>query len=167
MGSHICQNVQSSNEDQITQEKKVKINIYRLPQIQKPQPIINLLFPEENIQIERERMNSLPKQNSSDNTLTKQELNQNKHDPLDYNLTNALNDQLDLQNNSRDDSNSGLQEVKHKSILKNKAMAGSNSFSSKDVQKDIESIGSQRSIKKVTFDKKQKVIYSSFRKPKA
>lgn len=44
--------------------------------------------------------------------------------------------------------------VKHKSILKNKAMVGSNSFSSKDVQKDLESIGSQRSIKKVTFDKK-------------
>ncbi|CAD8107012.1 unnamed protein product [Paramecium sonneborni] len=167
MGSHICQNIQPQSEDQITQEKKIKINIHRPPQIQKPQPIINLIFPEENTQYEKERMNSLPKQNSSDNTLTKQELNENKRDPLDINLINALNDQLDLQNNSIEDSYSGFQEVKHKSILKNKVMAGSNSSSPKNAQKDIESIGSQRSIKKVTFDKKQKVIYSSFRKPKA
>ncbi|CAD8185415.1 unnamed protein product [Paramecium pentaurelia] len=166
MGSHICQNIQESKEDQITLQKKIQVNIYKPPQLQKPQPIIKLLFPEENNQIEKERMNSLPKQNSSDNTLTKQEFNQNQQGPLDINLTNALNDQLDLQNNSRDDSNSGLQEVKHKSILKNKVMAGSNSSSSNNAQKDNESVGSQRSIKKVTFDKKQKVIYSSFRKPK-
>ncbi|CAD8197576.1 unnamed protein product [Paramecium octaurelia] len=167
MGSQICQNVQPSHEEQITQERRIKFNIHHPPQIHKPQPILKLLFPEENTQIEKERMNSLPKQNSSDNTLTKQELKGNKNEPSDFNLANALNDQLDLQNNSKDDSNSGLQDVKHKSILKNKAMVGSNSFSSKEVQKDNESIGSQRSIKKVTFDKKQKVIYSSFRKPKA
>ncbi|CAD8100514.1 unnamed protein product [Paramecium sonneborni] len=167
MGSHICQNVQPSFEDQITQEKKVKINIHKPPQIQKPQPIVILLFPEENTIIEKERMNSLPKQNSLDNTLTKQEQNNNNCDPLDINLINAQNDQIELQNNSREDSNSGLQEVKHKSILKNKVMIGSNSSSPKNVQKDNESIGSQRSIKKVTFDKKQKAIYSSFRKLKA
>ncbi|CAK87230.1 unnamed protein product (macronuclear) [Paramecium tetraurelia] len=167
MGSQICQNIQESKDGQINLSKIVQVNIYKPPQIQKPQPIINLLFPEENNWIEKERMNSLPKQNSSDITLTRQELNQKKPDPQDINCTLGCNDQLDLLNSSKDDSNSGLQELKHKSILKNKMMAGSNSSSSNNAQKDNESAGSQRSIKKVTFDKKQKVIYSSFRKPKA
>ncbi|CAD8178511.1 unnamed protein product [Paramecium octaurelia] len=167
MGSQICQNIQESKDGQINLNKIVQVNIYKPPQIQKPQPIINLLFPEENNWIEKERMNSLPKQNSSDITLTRQEFNQKKPDPSDINCTQGCNDQLDLLNSSKDDSNSGLQELKHKSILKNKVMAGSNSSSSNNAQKDNESAGSQRSIKKVTFDKKQKVIYSSFRKPKA
>lgn len=52
--------------------------------------------------------------------------------------------------------------AKHKSILKNKM-----NDNKSPQNRDNESMsGSQRSIKKVTFDKKQKVVYSSFRKPK-
>ncbi|CAD8114928.1 unnamed protein product [Paramecium sonneborni] len=159
MDAYICPKAQNISPDEITVQKKPQIDIYKPPQIHKLQPIIKLSFPEENMDIQRERQYSMLKQTTQDNRISKQEINENRIEQLEQNEENPLyfqNDQRDQQNDSREDSNSALLEVKYKPILKNP-------ISPKNCQNDGES---QKSVKKVTFNKKQNVIYSSFRKQK-
>ncbi|CAD8202122.1 unnamed protein product [Paramecium pentaurelia] len=159
MGAHICPNAQNISQNEVTMQKKPKIDISKPPKIHKLQPINKLNFPEEIMDIQRERQYSIPKQTTQDQSTSKQDINDNRIEPLEQFegiQVNLQENQKDQQNDSRDDSNSALLEVKYKPILKHPP-------SPRNCQNDGES---QKSVKKVTFDKKQKVIYSSFRKPK-
>ncbi|CAD8118654.1 unnamed protein product [Paramecium sonneborni] len=156
MGAQICPNAQHKSHDEITVQKKPKIDIQKPPQIHKLEPIIQLSFHEEIMEIQRERQYSIPKQTTQDYSTSKLEINENKIEQLEQFEKSQLcsqNDQKDQQNDSRDDSNSALLEFKFKPILKNV-------IAQKNCQNDGES---QKSVKKVTFNKKQKVIYSGFR----
>ncbi|CAD8204049.1 unnamed protein product [Paramecium octaurelia] len=158
MGAQICPNAQNISQNEITLQNKPQIHITKPPKTHKLQPIINLHFPDEIMDIQRERQYSIPQQSSQDQSTSKQEVTENKIEPLQQLEGIHLNpqdNQNEQQNDSRDDSNSALLEVKYKPILKHPP-------SPRNCQNDGES---QKSVKKVTFDKKQRVIYSNFRKP--
>ncbi|CAD8056645.1 unnamed protein product [Paramecium sonneborni] len=174
----ICQKQISIEEQGNNEKKQHKFLIKGPPKIQKPIPIKNLQFQVDDVIIEKEQCISIPKLLSQEKEfrITEQELaiKDVKISLEEEILFRQESDQLEQQNNSKDEGNSQKNQgkgsnndiSKHKSILKNKVNNGSNPQSPKNQLKDSLTSGSQRSIKKVTFDKKQKVAYSSFRKIK-
>ncbi|CAD8059569.1 unnamed protein product [Paramecium sonneborni] len=174
----ICQKQISIEEYQNNKSKQPKIYIKGPPKIQKLIPIKNLYFQGDEITIEKEQYISLSKliSKEKEQAITEQKLavKDVKISLEEEILYRQESDQQEQQNNSKQEVNSQKNQVKgsqnditkHKSILKNKINNGSNPQSPKNQLKDSQTFGSQRSIKKVTFDKKQKVAYSSFRKIK-
>ncbi|CAK88119.1 unnamed protein product (macronuclear) [Paramecium tetraurelia] len=173
-----CQKQINIPEQENNKSKQPQIYIKGPPKLCKPSPIKILQFQADEVAIEKELCISLPKLLSQEKefAITEQEMPiQNVKNSLEEELLfRQESDQLEQQNNSKEEGNSQKNEVKgssnyiskHKSILKNKMNNGSNPQSPKNQMKDSQNFGSQRSIKKVTFDKKQKVVYSSFRKIK-
>ncbi|CAD8048095.1 unnamed protein product [Paramecium primaurelia] len=174
----MCQKQINIPEQENNIQKQPKIYIKGPPKLCKPSPIKILQLQTDDATIEKELCISIPKLLTQEKefAFTEQEMPiKNVKNSLEEELLfRQESDQLEQQNNSKEEANSQKNEVKgsskdmskHKSILKNKIYNGSNPQSPKNQLKDSQTFGSQRSIKKVTFDKKQKVVYSSFRKIK-
>ncbi|CAD8132883.1 unnamed protein product [Paramecium octaurelia] len=149
--------------------------IYGPPSIEKPSPIQILKFLDQdfNYQHEQEECCSSQMIQLKDQILL--QITDRDSKPIDVKLSVEenllLKEMLGSQEQdscSKDERNSELKDsnqdnTKHKSILKQKNKNTSNPQSPKNQLKDSQTSGSQRSIKKVTFDKKSKVVYSSFR----
>ncbi|CAD8061462.1 unnamed protein product [Paramecium sonneborni] len=150
--------------------------IYGPPCIEKPQPIPILCFSDDDINFQKEE----EQQHSSQKFLLQEEelLQLSERDLKQADVKLSVDDVLILKEKpelreqssiSKEDPNSDLRDsnldiTKHKSILKRRSQNNSNPQSPKNQLKDSLTTGSQKSIKKVTFDKKSKVVYSSFRK---
>ncbi|CAD8044606.1 unnamed protein product [Paramecium primaurelia] len=152
--------------------------IYGPPSIIRPSPIEILKFSDEdfNYQQEKEQWYSTQIPQSEDQALLQisdrdLKLTQVKLSVEEVLILKEQPESPDQISFSKDDQNSEIKDsqqdiAKHKPILKHKNQNTSNPQSPKNQLKDSQTSGSQRSIKKVTFDKKSKVVYSSFRKIK-
>ncbi|CAD8144603.1 unnamed protein product [Paramecium pentaurelia] len=175
----ICQMQITISEQENNISKQARIYIKGPPKVQKPCPINNLQIQSDVVPIEKENFISIPKiiSQQEEFAITEQE---KAIKDVKFQLTEEIiflqeRDQQEQQNNSNVEKNSLKNQKKSscynickgKSILKNKIYDGSNPQSPKTQLKESLTFGSQRSLKKVTFNKKQKVIYSSFRNIKS
>ncbi|CAK58400.1 unnamed protein product (macronuclear) [Paramecium tetraurelia] len=171
----ICQKQITISEQEINKSEQARIYIKGPPKVQKPSPIENLQFQSDVVMIEKEKCISLPKMQSQEEEFTIAELEMTIKD-VKIQQTEEIaflqeSDQQEQQKISNVERNSLKNETKgsnsniskRKSILKNKIHDGSNPQSPNTQLLESQTTGSQRSLKKVTFNKKQKVVYSSFR----
>ncbi|CAD8053505.1 unnamed protein product [Paramecium sonneborni] len=152
--------------------------IYGPPCIERPLPIQILKFSDDDInyQFEKEQQQSPQKIQVEEEPIVQISVGDLKPTEVKLSVEEVLIlrelPELREQNSiSKDDRYSEMKDSNfeitiHKSILKRKSQNTSNPQSPKNQLKDSQTSGSQQSFKKVTFDKKSKVIYSSFRKIK-
>ncbi|CAD8144708.1 unnamed protein product [Paramecium octaurelia] len=171
----ICQKQITHSEQEINKSKQARIYIKGPPKVQKPSPIKNLQFQSDVVMIEMEKCISLPKIQSQEEEFTIAELEMTIKDVKIQQTEEIVflqeGDQQEQQGNSNVERNSLKNQFKgsntsiskRKSILKNKIPDGSNPQSPNTQILETQTIASQRSLKKVTFNKKRKVVYSSFR----
>ncbi|CAD8132721.1 unnamed protein product [Paramecium octaurelia] len=176
MGTSIC--VKGSQQPQV-EVKTISQRSYKLngpPHLFKPTPIISILIADEQVEKEESPKKELIQQQSQKQLEQQFQYTAQQSEELDSqqqnpwikknfaieatNLSKVKNSDVNNSNNgnlnnSFDQKNSFIETSKQKPILKNK--------SGQDLSNVSISAGSQRSIKKVSFDKKQQVWYTKYK----
>ncbi|CAD8139043.1 unnamed protein product [Paramecium octaurelia] len=153
-----------------------KTYIYGPPSIVKPQPIQILKFPGDEINYQQDNeFQCYPQKDYAEESAVVFNPSGNLR-PLEKKLSvdetlifKEIPEQQEQNSISRNMKDSNQDIVKYKSILKHKSTNTLNTSYPQSPQhhfKESQSSSSQNSIKKVTFDKKQRVAYSSFRRIK-
>ncbi|CAK85363.1 unnamed protein product (macronuclear) [Paramecium tetraurelia] len=153
-----------------------KTYIYGPPSILKPQPIQILKFSDDEINYQQEKeFQSHPQKDYSEESAVVFIPSGNLR-PFEKKLSvdealilKEIPEQQEQNSISRNMKNSNQDIVQYKSILKHKSTNTLNTSYPQSPQhhfKESQTSSSQNSIKKVTFEKKQRVVYSSFRRIK-
>ncbi|CAD8044517.1 unnamed protein product [Paramecium primaurelia] len=176
MGTSIC--VKGTQQTQV-EVKTISQRTYKLngpPHLFKPTPIISVLIFDEQVEKEESPKKEIIQQQSHKQIEKQIQYTAQQSEELDsqqqnpwikknfaieaINVSKVKNDDINNSNNgnlnnSFDQKNSFAETSRQKPILKNK--------SGQDVSNVSISAGSQRSIKKVSFDKKQQVWYTKYK----
>ncbi|CAD8043192.1 unnamed protein product [Paramecium primaurelia] len=153
--------------------------IYGPPSIEKPQPIQLLKFSDDDINYQQDKEFQYSPQKIHSQEQTNAYISSGDFRLMEQKLSVdealILNEQHEQQEQNsilKEDRNSQMKDsnqdiVKYKSILKHKSTNTINTSYPQSPQnqlKESQTSNTQKSIKKVTFDKKSKVVYSSFRR---